>query len=274
MATRAVRARGRTICTFEEFTPDVLHNRILRSSLHILRRSPSLSAEVRDDVALAYQKLEGIQVMRLSAKLFRQVQLDRNQRFYRFLLGLCELVHESALVGEAEGELRFHDFRRDEERMWKVFEDFALEFYRAEQSAFRVAGQQRIRWDLSRGESSTDHGFLPAMYSDVTLRSDDRRIILDTKFYRRPLTTRYGSEKVRSNNLYQLLAYLEHREATADAGPRHEGILLYAAVDRSFRFDVELRGFRLQARTVDLSRAWGEVRKEMLGVLEHPRENQ
>ncbi len=38
----------------------------------------------------------------------------------------------------------------------------------------------------------------------------------------------------------QLLTCLRNREGNHPSGPRHEGILLYAAVDRSFRIDVEL----------------------------------
>ncbi len=268
MATRAVRARGRTICTFEEFSPDVLHNRILRSSLALLLRSDGLTDRVRSDVSLAHQKLDGIQVVRLNRKLFRQVQLDRNQRFYGFLLSICELVVESALVGEESGQLHFHDFRRDEKRMWKVFEDFALEFYRAEQSRFHVTGQRHVPWDRPLDDERPDYDALPVMQSDITLVSDDRRIVLDTKFYQEPLSSHHGARKLRSGNLYQLLTYLGNRQARLPEGPRHEGILLYAAVKESFRIDVDLQGFRVQARTVDLDRPWQDVREEMLEVLE------
>ncbi len=46
------------------------------------------------------------------------------------------------------------------------------------------------------------------------------------------------------------------------------GILLYAAVGRPFRIEVTLRGFRIQACTVDLSAPFQEVRRQMLEVLE------
>ena len=36
MATQATRVRGRTICTYEEYSQDVLHNQILRSTLALL----------------------------------------------------------------------------------------------------------------------------------------------------------------------------------------------------------------------------------------------
>ena len=264
MATRAVRAKGRTICTFERFSQDVLHNRILRSTLDALLRSGELDSSVQRDVALAHRKLEGIEVIRLSRQLFNRVQLDRNQRIYRFLLSVCRLVHDSLLMDERTGELEFVDFRRDEKQMWRVFEDFTLEFFRREQERYRVVGQAEVPWFRAEGRTRSDASFIPGMRSDIVLESSDRRIILDTKFYEKPLSRRYGAEKLRSNNLYQLLTYLENRQASLPRGPRHDGILLYAAVEKSFRVEVGLQGFRVQARTVDLSRPWAEIREEML----------
>ena len=50
-------------------------------------------------------------------------------------------------------------------------------------------------------------------------------------------------------------------------GPRHEGILLYAAVGETLRVDVRLQDFRVQVRTVDLSRPWEGIHRELLSVL-------
>lgn len=267
MATTAVRARSRTICTFEEFSPDILQNQILRSTLDTLLRTRNLDPSIGRNVALAHQKLEGIQVVRVSRQVFRRVQLNRNQRHYRFLLQICQLVHESLLVDEQTGGVRFRDFRRDKKQMWHLFEDFAREFYRLEQRELRVLPGRKVPWDGLAGRTPSDEAYVPEMSSDILLESPTRRIILDTKFYRRPLSHRWGSEKLRSGNLYQLLAYLENRQGSYPAGPRHEGVLLYAATDRSFRVDVTLRGFRIQARTVDLGRPWPEIRREMREVL-------
>jgi 5-methylcytosine-specific restriction enzyme subunit McrC len=268
MATTAVRARSRTICTYEEFSPDILHNQILRSTLDSLRRAGSHDPNVQRDVELAYQKLDGISVVKLTPRTFRRVQLSRNQRIYHFLLSVCQLVQDSLLVDERTGASRFYDFRQDENRMWKLFEDFALAFFRIElDGLFAVQGQRRVPWDAAGGRTPADEDFLPAMYPDIVLESAHRRIILDTKFYRSPLSQWQGSTKIRSDNLYQLLAYLENRQGTWPTGPRHEGILLYAAVDRTFRADVVIREFRIQARTVNLSRPWPDIHQEMLDVV-------
>ena len=265
---RALHTQGRTVCTVEEFSADVLHNRILRSTLQSLRASEGLDRHVREKVALAWDKLDGVTAIPLRKHLFRQVQLDRNQRAYRFLLSVCLLLFDSVLVGEGSGKVRFKDFRRDDNQMWRLFEDFALHFLQREQDAFRIQGQTRFGWADQWGRTRLDENLIPSMRPDVIAESPERRIILDTKFYREPLNRAPGGgSRLRSGHLYQIMAYLNNREARRPEGPRHEGILLYASVGRRLRAELHLQGFRVQARTVDLSRPWHEVREEMLRVL-------
>ncbi len=81
------------------------------------------------------------------------------------------------------------------------------------------------------------------------------------------MSRHYGSRKLRSENLYQLLAYLRNREATIQPGPRHEGILLYPVVDESVRVDVTLEGFSIRARSIDLTQEWPQIHADMLDVV-------
>ena len=263
-AKRALRARNRIACAFEELSRDVLHNRILRSTLRSLLRITDLDRAVRSEVRNAWRMLDGVAVVPLSRRLFRQVQLDRNRRYYRFLLSICGLIHDQLLVDEASGDARFTDFT--EERMEKLYEDFAIGFYGRE-SHYRVNASGRgIDW-VERGTPEEHRSLVPKMEADIILESDDRRIILDTKYYRKALSERYGSRKLRSATLYQLLAYLRNREKTARQGPRHEGVLLYPTVDENLDVEVRLQGFRIRARTVDLSQNWRSVHEEMLAAV-------
>jgi len=263
-AKRSLRARGRVTCDFEELSHDVLHNRILRSTLRLLLRVQDLNSEVRREIRNAYTKLDGVSVVRLNRRLFQRVQLDRNRRYYRFLLSVCWLIHEQLLVDERSGEARFTDF--SEERMERLYEDFIIEFYRREQERYRVNYRGRtIAW-VDEGTPDHHRSKLPRMEADVILEAPDRRIIMDAKYYRESLGGRYGG-KLHSNNLYQLLAYLRNREATEPAGPKHEGVLLYPVVDTPLAADVRLEGFSIRARSIDLARDWRHIHADMLAVI-------
>ena len=263
---RALKARARAACDFEELSPDILRNRILQASLRRLlsRGGVDLSPDVRKEVRSAFRKMPGVSPLRLTRGAFTRVQLaGGNRKLYRFLLSVCRLIHDSLLVDKRTGRTVFRDFRRDNATMWRLFEDFALGFYRREQSEFRVRGQSPIRWSGREGTPDANRALVPGMKADLVLESSHRRIIIDTKFYRTVLP----GGKLSSSNLYQLVAYLRNRQATLSDGPHHEGILLYARPGKSVRADVRLEGFRVRARTVDLNRPWREIHQAMLAVL-------
>ena len=114
--------------------------------------------------------------------------------------------------------------------MWALFEEFVTGFYQREQRAYRVnPGGRRVHWADAGWATDADRARIPVMNADVILESTERRIILDTKYYRDALARGRGpgTGKLHSANLYQLLAYLRNRQATRPDGPVHEGILLY-----------------------------------------------
>jgi 5-methylcytosine-specific restriction enzyme subunit McrC len=256
--------RARTRCLFDEFEYDVQHNRILKATLRSLAQVDGLDADVQHRVAKLYGKLDAISDVRLTTKSFRSVQLHRNNRFYEFLMSVCRIVHDNVKVTDAHGRSRFRDFRRDKATMWRLFEDFVFNFYDRELDGFRVS-RPHIDWNRARGQKS-DLERLPVMRTDVYLESPDRRIVLDTKFYTKPLDDRFG-ERIKAGNLYQVFSYVMNREANLP-GPLHEGILLYPAVERHFDFHYEIMGHRFRVCTVDLDRDWRSIRSRMISVVE------
>lgn len=268
---RALRARGRAACDFEELSADILPNRILRTSLHgLLGPRVTLHRDIRGEVRSAYKRLDGVSPTRLKRNTFGQVQLGENRRLYQFLLSVCRLLYESSVVDERTGRTIFRDFRSDEATMWALFEEFVTGFYQREQDVYDVnLGGRRIDWADACAEDDANRARIPVMTADVILESHDRRIILDTKYYRDALARGRGSGrgKLHSDNLYQLLAYLRNRQARNSGGPLHEGILLYPQVGEPLRARIRLEGFWIQARTVNLDRDWRHIHREMLETI-------
>lgn len=261
---RGLLANARTHCLVDELRHDVLHNRILKSTLRSLL-GVDLEEEVRSGVRRQVRALDAVADVRVVRRDFGRVQLHRNNRVYDFALRLCRLIHENLMVDPATGEARFRDFRADERRMGALFEAFVYRFYRREQQHFRVS-RPHIAWHDAHG-SEQALALLPRMRTDVVLRSPDRRIIVETKFYANPLAGRFGGKKLRSAHLYQLLAYLSNHAAAHPKGPSYEGMLLYPAVNEAFAFDYRLSGHRLMVRSIDLDQPWAQIRSDLLALL-------
>lgn len=262
---RALRPKGRVSCEFQELSHNVLHNRILRTTLYKLLRLPKLDNDIRSKVHQAYVKLAGINILSLNRRVFNLVQLDRNRQYYRLLLSVCRLIYEQLLIDENTGEHTFKELQ--DERLERLFEHFVVEFYRREQQHYRVNQTKEIKWDVA-GSNEWDLQKLPNMYADVILESKDRRIILDTKFYREAMSEWHEKKRLRSAHLYQLTAYLRNREVSTSDGPRHEGMLLYPTVSEPISVDLYLEGFSVKARSIDLAQDWRSIHSSMLALID------
>jgi len=262
--------QGRVHCAFDELSHDVLHNQILKTTITHLIGVVELDPEVRHQLAPLRRRLEGVTEIPLHPAPFGRVQIHRNNAFYRFLLHICELVWGCLVPAEGGGRTRFRDFLRDERRMEWLFERFILNFYDREQVEYSVR-RDHLRWDAAalRPEREQDLCYLPQMETDVSLRSSDRTLIIDTKYYSETLTSKYhGAPKVHAENLYQLHAYLSNMEHLGGADAEAEGLLLYpdcqGAVDLAF----ELRGHRVRVKTLNLNQHWNGIHADLLSMLE------
>jgi 5-methylcytosine-specific restriction enzyme subunit McrC len=244
---------------------NTLPNQIIKATARFLARVPDLDRALRDRLLRLGRRLPEIDEVRITTLSFRQVQLHSNNRYYRFLLNVCELVHGSWLVDEQSGDYRFRDFLRDEQRMARVFQDFVLNFYRAERPDLGARAEQ-IAW---KAQSRQDGAltYLPRMVTDISLKRGNAKLIIDTKYYSSTLSRYYDAETIHSGNLYQLLAYLSNVEL--QPGESVEGMLLYPVVkdELRLRYD-ELQGFPVRICTVNLAREWREIRAELLSLVE------
>ena len=201
----------------------------------------------------------------LSRLTFRSVQLGRQTSFYDFLIRVCEMLVESLLPTEEDGKSRFREFERDEKKMAMLFEEFVRNFYKREQTEYRVK-REMITWAMTP-EDDAAAAMLPKMYTDVSLLSRTRHIVLDTKYYQDALVSRFQSETLRSAHLYQLHAYMSN---LAIESPNEElsGVLLYPTVDTEFdhRFSQEGRQYRMA--TVDLTAPWLGIHDRLLSIIE------
>ena len=263
--TRLTWRNARVVCEFDELSPDILHNRILRTTIRLLSNG-EIEPELRNRLHETDFRLSGIDTIPLTGSLFQRVQLHRNNSFYAFLMRVCELVHSSLLPDRSgEGPSWFKDVLSDEEYMAAVFEEFIRNFYSLKQSYFAV-GRSHPKWNATAED--WDLRFLPAMTTDVTLSSTSRTIIIDAKYYRDALQTHFqhGSRKVHSSNLYQLLAYLHGTNGPAGDGSL-EGMLIYPVGEQAVDLRFKIDSYPIRIYTVNLAQPWSSIETDLLDLI-------
>jgi 5-methylcytosine-specific restriction enzyme subunit McrC len=258
-------SRAHAVCEFDEFSHDVLHNRILKATLRRLLQTPRLDPRLRDPLRATFHRLHEVTDIPLSPRDFRSVHLHRNNRMYRFLLDVCLLLHQCLIPDETTGQVLFRNFVRDERRMRSLFERFVRNFLRREQRTFRVEAES-MHWEETTG-SPADLAYLPGMRTDVTLRRPGRTLVIDAKFYREPLQQHRGRWTVRSGHLYQLFAYLRNLAVRGQAAAEIDGMLLYPEAARPLNIHYQIHGHNFRVRTINLKRPWRQIHENLLGIL-------
>jgi 5-methylcytosine-specific restriction enzyme subunit McrC len=254
---------GRAHCRFDELGSDTLANRIVKATLRDLLACDALDHDLKARTRAVLRLFRAVEDVPVSTQLFRQVQLHSNNRFYRFLLHVCELIHEGWLVDQVTGQKKFRDFDRDERKMARVFEEFLYNFLRIHRVGTDVRREQ-IGW---RASSSTDPGLalLPRMVTDISLRQPGSRLIIDAKYYQETLSDYYDAAKLHSQNIYQLLSYVGN--AQPDEGEQIEGMLIYPCVAHTLREDYVIQGHPIHIRTLDLNQTWHAIESELMAIV-------
>jgi 5-methylcytosine-specific restriction enzyme subunit McrC len=251
---------GNVCCAYDELVPDVLTNQILKATLGQILETDGLNRSLRAKVHGAYRLLDQVSNIVLTPRVFLQVRLHQNNRFYSFLIHVCRFLFDSLQPLDQVGGYRFQDVLREPHGLRKIFEKFVYNFYRRNQRVFKSVRKEKTDWAGS-ALGGSDFGLVPQMETDVTLRDGERIIVIECKYTESVYQYNYFVKKLRSEHLYQLMAYLRN------LGGGAEGILLYptagVAMDQSYL----LQGHRVRVVTLDLNRGWSQIAESMLDLI-------
>jgi 5-methylcytosine-specific restriction enzyme subunit McrC len=263
----ALQARNlrRLHCEFDEFGHDLLHNQILKASLKRVAKAQTIEPRLARELQNLARRIPDVRDITLDHSAFSRVRLHRNNAYYAFMMKVAELAFESLLPDPHGKGFIFYDVLRDEKKMARIFEEFVRNFYRLEQKTFAVE-PLKISWDATR-VLPINHGRLPDMRVDIYLRSLERRIIIDTKYYKDVLQEFHGSESFHSGNLYQLFSYLKNAAGTDVTFENAEGILLYPCTDVRLDEHFTLQGHEVRIATVNLNQPWLKIRDQLLELI-------
>jgi 5-methylcytosine-specific restriction enzyme subunit McrC len=258
--------RGRVWCRFDELTADALVNQLIKATLVRLEGGNQVPRRLAADLRKCIRTFDslGVRTAEPNGEAFRRARRSRQNPSYAFLLHICELLYEG-LFPKHEGRAgQFASLLDDETKMSRIFERFVRNFFRHEQGDFEVTSE-RIAWDI--GEQPKAVELLPNMHTDASLRSPERTLIIETKYYSETLHTHYDRKVLRSGHLYQLFAYVKNLEKRAGPDRRAEGLLLYPAVVDHVEFETTIQGHRMRARTIDLNQRWDKIQAQLLSMI-------
>jgi len=253
--------KQRTICTIDDFSGNILINRILLSTILRLIKTEGVDGSLRKDLKSLVWMLPGIDPVNLSPSVFAKVRLHRNNRSYSFLMHVCRIIFDNTLPTEKPGVWEFIDFTRDQRQMNKLFESFLLNFYRREFPRWSVRSEQ-LTWQLEAPDPS-DLDYLPRMVTDISITTPDGRIIIDAKYYTSTLSLHWGKEKIISGNLYQIFSYLVNQQSDDPASLFTRGILIYPTTSVELNLKFLYRSHPVEVSTVNLNQHWKEIENRL-----------
>lgn len=191
---------------FDEFTEDILANRLVKAAAARLRHMTLRSSEARRGLGWIAATLEGVSLLEFRRPNVPEVSFDRLNEHYRDVVGLARLILLHSEFESFRGDVRASGFLID---MNRLFQEFVTQALREELgvSAATLQSEKKVPFDR---------------YGSVTIEPDlswwdgeTCRFVGDAKY------KKIVHSSVPNADLYQLLAY-----ATALDLPG--GLLIYA----------------------------------------------
>ncbi|WP_425538617.1 5-methylcytosine-specific restriction endonuclease system specificity protein McrC [Microaceticoccus formicicus] len=252
------------VCEFDEFSENNIFNQILKTTSLLLIRENRVSKENREalkSVMIFFGEVDELEVDKI---MWNKLIFHKSNQNYKMLLNICNYVISGLILSTQKGKHKMANFL-DEQRMYALFESFVREYYKKHHSGLSVSSPQ-IPWDIEEGIES----FLPVMQTDIVLKSKNKKLIIDTKYYSKSWQThsQYNKSTLRSNNLYQIFTYVKNEDIN-NLGDI-SGLLLYAKTDEEISPNSEyvIGGNKIYIRTLDLNREFSYIAKQLDDIVD------
>ena len=226
---------------YDEFTNDILPNRLVKAAAHRLGRIRLRSPEARRSLGWVAGILDGVSPVEFPPAMVPTVAFDRLNEHYRDVVGLARLILGHGAFESGRGGVRASGFLMD---MNVVFQEFLTQALRD----VLGASPETLRSDRELQDVTLDHEGRVSLRPDLTWwDGPDCLFVGDAKY--KNLT----GARVPNADLYQMLSY-----ATALGLPG--GLLVYAQGEAdTASYTVRQCGTRLEVAAMDLTSALDEI---------------
>ncbi len=223
---------------YDEFTNDILANRLVRAAVHRLGRMRLRSQPARRQLGRIAGMLENVSPVEFRPNAVPEIRFDRLNEHYRGVVSLSQLILRQGAYESSRGEVRAPGFVMDMNVVFQEFVTVALQealgvsadaFGERPISTLDEGGKVRLRPDLVWSDGARDVFVGDAKYKNIS------------------------GERVPNADLYQLLAYTTALDLPG-------GLLVYAEGEAdTATYQVRHSGKRLEVAALDLSGTLDEV---------------
>ena len=219
---------------YDEFTDDILENRLVKAAAHRLGGMRLRSPEARRSLGWIAGMLDSVSPVEFRGRDVPPVAFGRLNEHYRGVVELSRLILRHSAFESGRGEVRASGFLMD---MNAVFQEFVT-------VALREALGLSARTFGESGIPSLDEDGRVSLRPDLTWRRDGECIFVGDAKYKNA-----AGKGVPNPDLYQLLAYVTALDLPA-------GLLVYAQGEADVAtYRVRCSGKRLEVTALDLSGA-------------------
>lgn len=252
----------RLVCTFDEYSPDSPMNRVIKTTMNLLINSDEVNSGKKIRLKSLMKYFSDVRTVDPFTIKWKSFQYHRNNATYKMLMNLCYLIISGMIISDSSGSHKLSEYI-DDQKMYALYERFILEYFKKHHPEFSSA-KEKISWNIDKSNNPMID-FLPEMITDITLRYQDKILIIDAKYYKDILAgTQFSDfEKIRSNNLYQIFTYVKNMDK--DRTGKVEGMLLYAGTEKELPGDMSyiFDGNKIHVGSLDLSGEWGDITNKL-----------
>jgi 5-methylcytosine-specific restriction enzyme subunit McrC len=260
---RGLLNNGRVQCEYDEFDEDTKQNQIIKATLTKLISIDTIENGIRNEIIVLKRRFATVSNIPLVKSSFSGLSYNGNNKYYQYLMNICEFIYQNIIPTEQSGRYKFKKF--EEDRLFAIFESFVKKFYEHERPDLMVTGE-RYAYRMVAKEEETQK-YIPTLNTDVSLISKQRKLIIDTKFYKKTLVTNeFGNQIIDSNNLRQINAYLDN--AVLEEGQQLDGMLLHPTIDQDYSMEYKYRKkFNVFFQTINLNQDWKFIKNKLLKII-------
>ncbi len=279
--------KKRLICLYDNFSINFYLNRIIKTAICEL-----LKFDIPKEIKERKEELKRKKELRKILHFFNEVetieihkinwniQYNRNNQIYRILISVCHLFIKGLLISDLpKNKENLFLNTANEKYMSTLYEKFILNYYASKFKDEIKSTASQIDWAIefnNNNDIKNNIEMLPKMQTDIMLTCIDKTknknkiLIIDAKYYSKPLKKQFDKDKIDSNNLYQIFSYVKNK-SLENTDYEVSGMLLYAKTNKN-NIDINesynMSGNKIIVRSLDLTCNFNDIAKQLNEIKE------